>query len=119
MEGRIELRGLRFMAVHGVHDRERRSAQPFEMDIDVVLDVEGAARSDDLSQTVDYSAIADLAAEVMGGPPRRLLESLADNVAAGIMEDPRALSATVSLRKLEPPVAHELGSAGVRITRER
>ena len=116
---RIELRGLRFSAVHGVHEEERASPQPFEVDLDILVDTEESAVSDDLADTADYSAAADVVAAVMAGPPRRLLESLASSIAAGILEDPHVSSVTVALRKLSPPVPHDIASAGVRITRAR
>lgn len=116
---RIELRGMRVFGTHGVHEAERRSPQPFQVDLDIEVDVRAAAASDDLSETADYSAAADVVATVIGGPPRRLLESLASSIAAGVLEDPHVLSVTVRLSKLHPPVPHDLGSAGVRLTRSR
>lgn len=120
MEGdRIELRGLRVFAVHGVHKSERTSPQPFEVDLDIFLDTERAGASDDLADTADYSVAADVVTEVMAGPPRRLLESLASSIAAGVLADPHVRSVTVALRKLSPPMPHDLVSAGVRVTRSR
>jgi dihydroneopterin aldolase len=115
----IELRGLRVFGVHGVHGAERSSPQPFEIDLDIVTDTSAAARSDDLADTVDYLGAADVATAVVAGPPRRLMESLAATIAAEILRDPRVLSVTVGLRKLRPPVPHDLDSAGVRVTRSR
>jgi dihydroneopterin aldolase len=116
---RIEIRGLRVIAVHGVHEVEQRSPQPFEIDLDIYVDAENAARSDDLADTADYAAAADHVAKVMSGPPRKLLESLALEIAEAISSDPRVNSVTVGLRKLHPPMPHDLDSAGVRITRSR
>ena len=115
----IELRGLRVFGAHGVYEAERSSPQPFEIDLDIVVDTESASHSDDLSDTVDYLGAADVAAEVVAGPPRRLMESLAATIATTVLRDPRVLSVTVGLRKLHPPVPHDLDSAGVRVTRSR
>lgn len=120
MQGdRIELRGLRVFAVHGVHEAERSSPQPFEVDLDILVDTERAELSDDLADTADYSAAADVVASVMAGRPRRLLESLAASIATGVLSDPHVQSVTVALRKLSPPIPHDIYSAGVRITRSR
>jgi 7,8-dihydroneopterin aldolase/epimerase/oxygenase len=118
-EDRIEIRGLRLHGVHGLLPEERVRAQPFEIDLDLGVDLEQAAESDDLADTVDYGAIIDATAQVVTGPPHHLLESLAGAVATAAMTDPRVRSVTVSVRKLRPPVAREVRSTGVRLTRTR
>jgi len=116
---RIELRGLRFAAVHGVLPEERERAQPFEVDVDIEADLAGAGRSDRLSDTVDYGAVTDAVAAVMNGPPVNLLEHLAERIAAAVLQvcEPRSSSVTVAVRKLKPPVAIDMASAAVRVTR--
>jgi dihydroneopterin aldolase len=118
MADRIELRGLRALGSHGVLAEERARPQPFEVDLDVVADLEPAGRSDDLAQTVDYAVLADAAARVVTGERHALLERLAERIAEEVRRaDPRVVSVTVAVRKLRPPVAVDLASAGVRITR--
>lgn len=116
---RIELRGLRFDAVHGVLPEERRKKQPFEVDIELELDLQAAGRSDDLHDTVDYGAVTAAVAGVMNGPPANLLEHLAEQIAAAVMDAAgrRDVAATVTVRKLLPPVPEDLGFAAVRVTR--
>jgi dihydroneopterin aldolase len=102
-----------------VLEAERRSAQPFEVDLDIDLDMAAAGRSDDLADTVDYGAISEAVAAVVAGPHADLMEHLAERIAAAVLAcaGPRASSVTVTLRKLRPPVPVDLASAGVRITR--
>jgi dihydroneopterin aldolase/2-amino-4-hydroxy-6-hydroxymethyldihydropteridine diphosphokinase len=107
------------MGTHGVLEAERRSAQPFEVDLDVEVDMAAAGRSDDLDDTVDYGAISEAVVAVVAGPHAELMEHLAERIAAAVLAlaGPRARSVTVTLRKLRPPVPVDLGSAAVRITR--
>ena len=116
---RLEIRGLQVEGVHGVHEEERAAPQPFEIDLDVHLDLSAAGAGDDLSRTADYALAVAAAAEVVSGPPRRLLETLAEEIAAAVLSDARVASVTVAVRKLRPPVPERLASAGVRITRTR
>jgi dihydroneopterin aldolase len=117
---RIELRGLRVHGVHGVLPEERVKAQPFELDLDLELDLAIAGRSDALADTVDYAGVVDRAEAVIAGPAGyRLLEALAEAIAAIALEDDRVVSVTVGLRKLEPPLAADIATVGVRITRGR
>jgi 7,8-dihydroneopterin aldolase/epimerase/oxygenase len=115
----IEVRGLRVFGTHGVLDAERHTLQPFEIDLRMVVDMARAATSDALADTADYAAAIDAAAAVITGPTHVLLESLADDIAQAILRDRRVKAVTVALRKMRPPVAHDLESAGVRLTRRR
>ena len=117
---RIELRGLRALGVHGVLPEERDRPQPFEVDLDLELDLSGAGRSDDLSDTADYGAVAQAVAAAVAGEHADLLEHLAERiVAAAFAAAPLADAATVTFRKLRPPVPVPLGTAGVTIHRTR
>ena len=122
----IELRSLRATGTHGVLEEERRRAQPFEIDLDLHLDLRTAGASDRLADTVDYGAVAGAAVAAVEGPHADLLEHLAERIArataaAAVGPDGRTLveAVTVSVRKLRPPVPLDLAAAGVRIHRRR
>ena len=116
---RIELRGLVLSAICGALPEERERAQPLEIDLDVTADLSPAGTSDDLDDTLDYGAITARVEAVVTTLEPVLLERLAQAVADVVLEDPRALATTVTVRKLRPPVPQVMGSSGVRITRER
>jgi dihydroneopterin aldolase len=116
----IELRGLRLAGVVGVLPHEQAQAQPLEIDLDLRLDLGAAGRSDDLADTADYGALCDVAEEVVATTSYGLLEALAEHLATALLEaDPRIDAVTVAVRKLRPPVAQQLSTSGVRITRVR
>ncbi|MGO9583983.1 MAG: dihydroneopterin aldolase [Acidimicrobiales bacterium] len=119
MADTIELRGLRVLGRHGALEGEQDSPQPFEVDLEVEADLGEAAREDDLARTVDYSQVVDRAMAIVGQHRYRLLEALAEAIASGILEIPAVQAVTVSVRKLRPPVAADMVSAGVRLRRER
>jgi dihydroneopterin aldolase len=117
----IEVRGLRVIGTHGVLLEEQERAQPFELDLDLAVDMAAAGASDDLGDTVDYGAVSQLAADLVGGPRSyALLEALATDMAGAILGlDPRIGAVTVALRKLRPPLPVDVATVGVRITRSR
>jgi dihydroneopterin aldolase len=119
MTDRIELRGLRALGRHGALEGEQDTAQPFEVDLDVEAELREAARDDDLEKTVNYSLVVDTAMGIVGNHRYRLLEALAEAIASGILEILGVRAVTVSVRKLRPPVAADMASAGVRLRRER
>ena len=112
---RIELRGLRVIARHGVLDSERRNGQEFVIDAVLWLDTRPAAGSDDLSKTVDYGALANRLVRLAEDPPVRLIETLAERIAALCLGDPRIRRARIQIEKLD--VYADVGSVGVAIER--
>jgi dihydroneopterin aldolase len=114
---RIELRGLRAMGTHGALPEEQFRAQPFEVDLDVLTDLTDAGRTDALHDTVDYGALAHAVERVVTHERFHLLERLAERIAEELRADPRVQGVTVTVRKLRPPVAVDLASAAVTITR--
>lgn len=118
---RIQLRGLRAIGTHGVLPEEKSRAQPFEIDLDLAVDLVPAGLTDLLADTVDYAAVAEAAAGIVSGPSSfQLLEALAGAVAdATLASDPRIAAVTVRLRKLQPPLAMDIATVGVRITRRQ
>ena len=117
---RISLRGLRVVGTHGALPEERERAQPFEVDLDVEADLSLAGASDALTDTLDYSELASAAARVLSGEHADLLERLAQRIVDAVFGvAPAATAVTVTVRKLHPPVPHDLASAEVTITRRR
>ncbi|MFZ2059176.1 MAG: dihydroneopterin aldolase [Acidimicrobiales bacterium] len=119
MRDRIELRGLRVLGRHGAREGEQDAAQPFEVDLEVEAELGEAAHDDDLTKTVDYSLVVETAVAIVGERQYRLLEALAGAIATGVLEIPGVQAVTVTVRKLRPPVAADMASAGVRLRRER
>jgi 7,8-dihydroneopterin aldolase/epimerase/oxygenase len=114
----IELRGLRVAGIVGVLPHEQAQAQPLELDLDITVDTAAAGASDDLADTVDYGALCAAAEQVVTSTSFSLLEALAERIAATLLAcDGRISRVTVSVRKLRPPVAQQLATSGVRISR--
>jgi dihydroneopterin aldolase len=115
----IEIRGLRASAICGALPEEQLRAQPVEVDLDVVVDLTEAGRTDALDDTVDYASIATDVERVLTSERFVLLERLAQRLVEVVLVDERVRSVTVSVRKLRPPVPQQLDTTGVRITRGR
>lgn len=102
--GRIEIRGLQCRGRHGAYPGEQDLPRELLVDVEISLDLEKAAREDDLAQTVDFAAVASSVRSVIGGPPRALLEALAADVAATILREfPVAREVAARVVKPNPP----------------
>ena len=115
----IQLRGLQVLGLCGLLPEEQSRAQPLEVAIDIEADLAPAGASDDVQDTIDYSAICAIAERIISAERFDLLETLAQRLVEAVMADERALAVTVAVRKLRPPVPHHLDTCGVRIRRSR
>jgi 7,8-dihydroneopterin aldolase/epimerase/oxygenase len=119
MADRIELRGLTVHGRHGVFEHERENGQDFVVDITVWIDLAGAGGSDDLADTYDYGVLAQLAADIVGGPPRNLIETVAGEIADQVMHDDRVHAVEVVVHKPQAPISQQFADVAVVIRRSR
>lgn len=117
--GRVALRGLRAHGRHGVYQAERESGQEFVVDAVLGLDVGEAARTDDLSRTVDYGGLAERLTAVVEGGPVNLIETLAERLAAVCLDEPAVAEVEVTVHKPHAPVRVRLDDVTVTIFRSR
>jgi len=116
---RISLVGLRVFGRHGVLHTEREQGQEFVADAVLWLDASAAAATDDLSLTVDYGVLAGRLAEIIGGEPVALIETLAERLAAACLADERVGQAEVTVHKPTAPVGVPVTDVSVTIRRSR
>lgn len=113
----IAIRAIRAMGVHGALEEEQHRPQPFEIDIELDVDLSKPGESDRLDDTVDYSAVAEAAVRVVESERHHLLERLATRIAEMCTSDERVVSATITVRKLHPPVRALLDHVSVTVRR--
>jgi len=119
MADRIELRGLKVRGQHGVFDHERANGQDFLVDITVWIDLADAGASDELDETYDYSALAQLAADVVAGPARNLIETVGAQIADQVMDDERVHAVEVAVHKPQAPIPQQFADVSVVVRRSR
>ncbi|KAG6595618.1 Dihydroneopterin aldolase 1 [Cucurbita argyrosperma subsp. argyrosperma] len=117
---RLILRGLKFHGYHGVHLKEKETGQTFLVDVDAWLNLRAAGKSDDLNDTVSYTAIYRIAREVLTGPSHDLLESVAEEISSKIMiEYHRITAVRVKIAKPDVVVGGPIDCLGIEIFRSR
>ena len=119
MSDRITLRGMRFLGRHGVGLEERLEPQPFEVDVIVRADLSAPASSDELADTVDYSAMFSTVQEIVEGQSFRLIEALAGTIADALLEDRRIRDVEVRVRKPKAPLPGAFETVEARLRRRR
>jgi dihydroneopterin aldolase len=116
----LTLSRLHFFAHHGILPEETARGQDFEVTVHLELPLAEAGRADDLSRTVDYRVVREVVRSVMEGPPRKLVEALAEAVATEILRVfPLVQAVGVEVVKPKPPVDFVSTGLVVRIRRVR
>jgi len=113
----VRLTGLVFHGFHGVNDWEKRTPSRIEVDVEIKTDLSRPGRSDELDDTIDYGAVYDIVAGVVGGESRNLLERIATEIAAKVLERSPCELVRVRVRKPHPPVGGACGAAEIELTR--
>ena len=114
---RILISGIRELGVHGVLPEEQLRPQPFEIDVELLVDIAAAGESDALEDTVDYSDVCDAVSRVVSSERYQLLERLASRIVEVCRADPRVVGAVVEVRKMHPPVRALVDYVAVRVER--
>jgi dihydroneopterin aldolase len=120
MTDHVALLNMRFEGKHGVLDFEQTTAQPFEVDAELYLDLGPAGRSDDIELTIDYREVFRICREVVEGPSFRLIEAVAETIAGCILAEFEAAGLSevvVRVRKPRAALPGSLDAAMVEIRR--
>lgn len=104
MSDRIVIRGIRGFGYHGVLPQERKSGQEFLVDIEVATSLTKSAHSDDLSDTVNYATLAQIALEHIEGQPCNLLETVAEAIGQQCLSIDGVEKVCVTIHKPQAPI---------------
>ena len=110
----IRIHELQVQCRIGVPAAERATPQPLLVSVEMALDLTAAARSDDLTDTIDYAAVAQRIEQVAAGRSWQLIESFAGEIAQMILDEFPARQVTVEVQKFILPRTR---AVSVRLTR--
>lgn len=112
---KIKLRGK-----HGCFAAERDELREFEVTMRLRLPFARAAKTDDLSDTVDYPSAMAVAEGVLSGESVRLIEKLADMIAERLfVRFPNLKEADIEVAKLGVDVGFQFERISARVSRKR
>lgn len=113
----ITISKLKVPAHIGVTDDERSQPQTVFVDLELAVDLKPAGLSDNLDDTIDYDRLTTEVADLVRSSEYRLLEKLAEAIAAHVCAFSGVQRVTVEVTKGSPPVSEDVGPIAVRITR--
>ncbi len=101
MEDCIIVSGLEVMACVGVTEVEREGAQRLTISLWIEPERGLAGLGDDIAHTIDYAAVCDAARHEAEGKPRRLIETVAEDIAVVLLEGFPLRAVEVRIRRMK------------------
>ncbi|MFO7820604.1 MAG: dihydroneopterin aldolase [Lentisphaeria bacterium] len=96
---KIRIHSLLVRCIIGAFPKERDHKQDVVFDITLGTDITPAAESDELADAVDYKALRDKIVTFTESSSFKLLESLAENIAALCLKESGVQTVRVCVRK--------------------
>lgn len=96
---KILIHGLELPVQIGVPDEERAAWQTLRADLELGLMGRVEVFGDDLTETVDYDAVAKQVRALAASRPRKLIETLAGDIARDLLKTSAIQSVSVTLKK--------------------
>lgn len=115
----IKLTNIVFYAHHGYYEAERELGQRFELDIEITCNLKEASKEDDLHKTIDYRTIYSIAKDAFENYKFKLIESVAERIAAQILKSNLTSSVLIRVRKPHVPLKGFLDHVEVEIKRTK
>ena len=113
----IFLTDLRVETIVGIWDWERKIRQTVSIDLQMAADVSRAAEHDDIEHTLNYKAVAKRVQQFVADSEYQLVETLAENIAAIVLDEFEI--AWLEVRVAKPGAIRNAKDVGVVIRRER
>jgi len=117
--GKITLRNIKVFSYHGCLDEEGKIGSDYRVDLMVKGNLTLSAKTDSLSDTIDYVHLNKIVKEEMA-IRTKLLETVADRILIRIFKELELVEkAKVSVSKINPPIGGDVGMVTVSSTKSR
>ena len=117
--GLIEVKNIRLYAYHGCLDEEGKIGSEYRVDLAVKADLSKSAKTDTLSDTVDYVHLNRIVKEEMA-VRTKLLETVADKLLDRILKElPLVEKVTVEVSKINPPIGGNVAMVTIKMSKKR
>jgi dihydroneopterin aldolase len=113
----VFVRDLEVKTLVGIHEYEKVAPQKVIINVDLMVSEREAVDDNVFKTVVDYERVVRNIQALLAQGHVHLLETLAERIAQGCLEDDRVLGARIRIEK--PDVMPEAASVGIEIERMR
>ncbi|WP_417536226.1 dihydroneopterin aldolase [Methylophaga sp.] len=114
---KIFLNDLKIDTIIGIYDWERHAQQTLTFDLEMDWDIRKAAETDDISNTLDYGAIAQKIVNFVKASDYQLIETLAEDLTQMLLTEFSIPKLKLTLSK--PVALHGQNTARIVIERSK
>lgn len=114
----IHVNDMEFYGYHGVFPEETKLGQRFRLTVSLAVDLSKAGETDELEYTVHYGEVYEVCRAVVEGPPKKLVEAVAEEVASRILSQFELVKGIrVQMVKPDPPIPGHYRSVAIELSR--
>lgn len=112
---KIYVNDIKLYAYHGCLEEEGKIGSNYIVDVVMGTDFSDAAKTDDLSKTIDYVIVYDIVKEQMS-IRSKLIEQVAQRIVDSLKQKfPSLKTLEVKVTKINPPMNGDVGSVAVSV----
>jgi dihydroneopterin aldolase len=116
--GQIKIEEMEFYAFHGHYKEEQIVGNRFLVDLEMETDMAKPAESDSLEDAVNYQQAYRIVKDEMKKHKSNLLENIGKRILDAIYSEIEGInSATITIRKMNPPMGGPIKNVSVKMTR--
>ena len=117
--GIIQVNNIKLYAFHGCLEEESKIGSDYRVDVEVKVDLKKSAKTDELSDTVDYVHLNHIVKEEMA-IRSKLLEEVAQRILDRSFKELRMIRrAKISVAKMNPPIGGNVQEVVIILTKKR
>lgn len=117
--GTIRVENIRVFAHHGCLAEETKIGSDYRVDLEVRANLKASAKTDNLSDTVDYVFLNKVVREEMV-QPSKLLETVAQRILNRIFSEEEMVSkVTICVSKINPPIGGDVEMVTIKMSQKR
>ena len=113
---KIFIKDLRIEANIGIFDWEREVKQVISVDLEILLDIQKANKSDKIVEALDYKKISKRVISLTQSAKSKLIEHLAENIAKMILSEFNSIN-KIKVTVQKPGALRGSKSVGISIER--
>jgi len=117
--GIIKVKNIRVYAYHGCLVEEGKIGSDYKVDVAVKANLSKSAKTDSLSDTIDYVHLNKIVKEEMA-IRSKLLEEVAKRILDRILDEiPMAQKVDIAVSKLNPPIGGNVAMVTIEMSKKR
>lgn len=117
---KIIIKDLEVYSFHGVHQEEKELGQMFIVSVEILTELEIAAKTDNIINTIHYGYVCKDIENVMSKKKYNLIESIAYKIIQTLFEKyPTIISIKVTIKKPWASIGKHLKYVAVELERTR